>query len=70
MAVNQLGRIAYGFTGDGLDTHVVDLMGGFRRQNNAEAQIGEECMPERIVLVHIQDSGNTDDTARCIVRIQ
>ena len=70
MTVCQLCRITLGFTGDGLDTELVDLAVGAGREHHAVAQFGEESEPERIVLVHIQYSGDTYHTSGSLVGIQ
>ena len=69
MSVGQLGRVALGFTGDGLDAHLVDLPVGFRGKDHAEAQFGKERIPERVVLVHVQYPGDTHRaTGRFLLR--
>ena len=70
MTVRQLRRVTLGFTGDGLNTELVDLTIGAGREHHAVAQFGEKCEPERIVLVHIQYSGDTDHTSGSLVGIQ
>ena len=67
MAVSQFRRITLGFTGDGFNAKLVDLTG---REHNAVAQFGEEGEPERIVLVHIQHSGDTNYTSGSLVSVQ
>ena len=63
MSVSQLGRVAFRFTGDGLNAQLIHLSGGSRREDHTEFQRMEKGEPERIVLVHIQDSRDTDDSA-------
>ena len=59
MTVGQLCRIALGLTGDGLDAQLVNLVCGGRREYHPVSQLREEGEPERIVLIHIQNAGNT-----------
>ena len=70
ITVRQLCRVTLGFTGDGLNTELVDLTIGAGREHHAVAQFGEKCEPERIVLVHIQYSGDTYHTSGSLVGIQ
>ena len=37
MSVGQLGRIAFGFAGDGLDAQLIDLSGGLRGENDPDS---------------------------------
>ena len=48
----------------------VDLTVGAGREHNAVAQFGEEGEPERIVLVHIQHSGDTNYTSGDVYKRQ
>ena len=70
MTVYQFCGIANGFTGDGFNAKLVDLTVGAGREHNAVAQLGEEGEPERIVLVHIQYSGDTYHTSGSLVDVQ
>ena len=70
MTVRQLCRVTLGFTRDRLNTELVDLTVGAGREHHAVAQFGEECEPERIVLVHIQYSGDTYHTSGSLVDVQ
>ena len=70
MTMSQLCRVTLGFTGDRLNTELVDLAVGAGREHHAVAQFGEKCEPERIVLVHIQYSGDTYHTSGSLVDIQ
>ncbi len=63
MTVCQLCRVTLGFAWDGFDTKLVDLAVGLRREDNAVTKLREEGRPERIVLVHIQDTRNADGSA-------
>ena len=62
MSMDQLGRIAYGFTRDGFDTQRIDISGRLRAQNNLVAQFCKEGKPEWIVFIHIQYARNTHFT--------
>ena len=70
MTVRQLCRVTLGFTRDRLNTELVDLTVGAGREHHAVAQFGEECEPERIILVHIQYSGDTYHTSGSLVDVQ
>ena len=54
VAVAQLCRIARGLGGHGLDAGVVGLRGRLVRDHHREAQLGEERVPEGVVLVHVE----------------
>ena len=58
VSMGDLGRITFGFAGNGFDAQFVNLPGGLGRQYRGKAQLPEENSPERIVFIHIQDSGN------------
>ena len=67
VSVRQLGRVTLGFTWDRLNAQLVDLSRGSRGEYHAESQFCEKCKPERIVLVHIQNTGDTDHAAFCFL---
>ena len=67
VAVRKLCRIASGLGRHGLDAHVVRLCGGLVGQNDREAQLSKECVPERIVLVHVQRTRNANGAAWSLV---
>ena len=58
MPVGQLGRITLRFTGDGLDAELINGMGGTGGENHLISELCEKGIPERIVLIHVQHSGN------------
>ena len=64
MAVAQLGRVARGLGGHGLDAGVVGLRGRLVRDHHREAQLGEECVPEGVVLVHVKRARDAHRAAR------
>ena len=66
MSVSQLGRITFGFAWDGLNTQFVNLSGGCRREYHSVSQFGKELEPERIILIHIQYTWNTNGTTGCL----
>ena len=68
VSVSDLGRIAGGLAGNRLYAHLVDPVCRERRENYAEAQLREENSPEGIVLVHVQDTGNTDSASGRLIR--
>ena len=70
MAVGKLGGIAFGFAGDGLNAKLVNLAAGAGGENHPVSQLGEKGMPERIILIHIQHSGNAYGASGGIVRLQ
>ena len=63
MTVGQLSRVALRLAGNGLNTHFVNLMGGRRGEYHPVAQIRKEREPERIVLIEIQNTGDTHSSA-------
>ena len=50
MSVHQLGRIAFGFAGDGFDSQLIELPGGLGRQHHMVAQLLKE---HSLSLIHI-----------------
>ena len=56
MPVHQLGRITRCIGGNSLHTLFIHVLAGYRRQLDAESQLGKHSEPERIVLIHIEDS--------------
>ena len=67
VTVSQLGGIAFRFTGNGFNAQLVDLPVGNRRYDDTVTQFGKEGKPERIVLVHVQYTGNTYGSAGCFI---
>ena len=53
MAVSQLRRITFGFTGNGFDAQLIDLPGRSRREHHPISQLCKEGKPEGVVLIHI-----------------
>ena len=70
MSVCQLRRITLGFTRDGINSQFVYLAVGYRRKDNPESQFIKECEPERIILVHVQYTRDTNESARSIFLCQ
>ena len=62
VTVGEFGGVALGFRGDGLHAQLVNFSVGHGGENHPKAQFPEECRPEGVVFVHIQHSGNADDT--------
>ena len=60
MTVCQLGRVTFGFTRNGFDTQLINLVSRGRREDYLIFQLRKEGEPERIVLIHVQDTRNTD----------
>ena len=70
MPVDQLRRVADGVGGDGIPAEVVGLPGGDGRNNDLKTELGEERMPERQVLDHVQPQRNADFAPRAFHRLQ
>ena len=64
MAVHQLRREADGIRRDGRLTGDIQLAAGERGNGHVKAQIGEQRMPERQQLVHVQAHRQADRAAR------
>ena len=60
MSVHQLRRIAYGIRRDGILTLGIGLARRDIRQHNLKAQFGQEGVPERQQLEHIQPERDAD----------
>ena len=56
MTMSQLGWVTFGLTWDGFNPQFINLVSGAWGQDDLKSQLGKECEPERIVLVHIQNS--------------
>ena len=67
MTMNQLCRIALGLAGNRFDTQFVQLSGGLRGKKDGEAQLFEKYSPEGEILIHIQNSGNTNHAAGSLI---
>ena len=65
MTMYQFSRVANRFGRDGFHPHFEDHFAGVGRQYHFVAQFCEECMPERIVFIHIQGTGDTDLASCC-----
>ena len=70
MSVHQLGRIAFGFAGDGFDSQLIELPGGLGRQHHMVAQLLKEHSPEGEVFIHVEHPGNAYRTAVRLVHGQ
>ena len=66
MSVGNLCGIAKRLGRDGLNTHLVNLSRRGRREDYAISQLFKEGSPERIVLVHVKNLGNTYCSALCL----
>ncbi len=53
MSVGQLGRIAFGLTGDGFNAQFINLSRGIGRGDKMEFQLFKQHGPEGKILVHI-----------------
>ena len=67
MTVGKLCRVTFGFTGNGFNTKLIDLVRGQWGKDNPVAEACKERKPERIVFIHVQDSGDTDIATLCLV---
>ena len=70
MAVGQLGRITLGLAGNGLDAQLVNLPRGSRREHHLVLQLGKEGVPEGIILIKVQHTGNAHLAPDSLVRRQ
>ena len=70
MAVGKLGRVADGLGGHGLDAGLVGLAVGLVGEHDAEAELGKERVPERVVLVHVERARDADGAARGLVGVE
>ena len=70
MTMGQLGRIAFRFTGNGLDPQFIDLFGGLGRQDHLIAQFLKECGPEGEILIHVENTGNSNAAPGSQIRRQ
>src|SRR5699024_12612563 len=59
-----------GLAGNGFDAQLVDLVRGSGREHYLVFQFGKEGVPERIILIEVQYTGNTDLAAGGLVRGQ
>ena len=67
VAVAELGRVAHGLGRHGLDARLVGLLGGLVREDDREAKLGEEGVPEGVVLVHVERAGDAHRAAGRLV---
>ena len=65
--MGKFGRIAFGLTWNGLNTQLINLSGGSRREHNLILQFCKESIPERIILKHVQNTGDTYFTSCCLI---
>ena len=70
MTMHHLCRIALGFARDRIHTQTIQILIRERRDHHTESKMFEELRPERIILIHIQDARNTDDTSGCLGCLQ
>ena len=68
--MDQLGRIALRFTGNGFNAQFVELSGGLGREHHMVAQLLKENRPEGEVLKHVEDPGNPHRAPVCLVQGQ
>ena len=70
VAVAHLGRIAHALGRHGLDARLVGLLARLVGQLHAKAQARKERVPEGVVLVHVERTGDADGAARGLVGTQ
>ena len=70
MAVAHLCRVAHALGRHGLDARLVGLFARLVGQLHAKAQARKECMPEGVVLVHVERARDADGAARGLVGAQ
>ena len=70
MSVGKFGRVTFRLAWDGLDTELIYLSGGRRREYHAVFQSREKFKPERIVFVHIEDTRDADRASVSFVCFQ
>ena len=64
--VGELGGVADVLAGDGVHARLEQLVVGAPRDDDPEAQLGEDREPQRVVLVHAQHPGDADLAARVL----
>ena len=64
--MRQFCRITFRFAWDRVDSKLINLSCGSRRQNDAESQFCEKGKPERIILILVQYTGDSDGATRRI----
>ena len=70
VAVAHLGRIAHALGRHGLDARLVGLLARLVGQLHAKAQARKERVPEGVILVHVERTGDADGAARGLVGAQ
>ena len=70
LPVSKLGRITLRFGGNAIHTQLVNLPAGIGRKHHSEAQFSEECGPEGIVFIDIQNSRYADRSPGRILFLQ
>ena len=67
MSVGKLGWIALGFAWNGFNAQLINLSSRGRRKHYLIFQLSKESIPERIILKHVQNTGDTYFTSRCLI---
>ena len=67
VSVHKFGRIANVFGCDGFDASFEQFVRASSGNHHFEAERGEQCEPERIVLVHVEYARNADFAAGCFL---
>ena len=70
MSVGNLSWIAFGFARNRFNSQLIDLLTGFRGDDDPESQFGKEGVPEWVILVHIQYTRNANGSTRSTVFLQ
>ena len=64
VAVRELRRVAHALRRHGFDARLVGLLRGRVGKHHAPSELREEGEPERVVLVHVERTGNAHRAAR------
>ena len=68
MSMGELGRVTFGFTGDGFNAQRINIAVGSWGEHYFIPQFGKESKPIRVVLIHIENTWNTNFAPICLVR--
>ena len=67
VAVRELRRVAHALRRHGLDARLVGLLRGRVGKHHAPSELREEGEPERVVLIHVERTGDAHRAARRLV---
>ena len=66
MTVCKFCRITFWFTWNWFNTKFINFSAWNRWKFYAVTKLCKECKPERIILIHVENTWYTDNTSRCI----